>query len=98
VYKGLGDRLQESANGSTTTFTMDLTTALTQALSDGTHEYLYGNGRIAQANATGTEYFLGDVLVSVRQPTDSTGAVSLAKAYGPYGGRCLAVQYRYGQL
>ena len=44
-------------NGSTTTFTMDLNTGLTHALSDGTNTYIYGNGRIAQVNG-GTEYFL----------------------------------------
>ena len=40
-YNGLGDRLQETVNGSTTTFTMDLNTGLTQALSDGANTYLY---------------------------------------------------------
>ncbi len=53
-------------NGVTTTFTMDLNTGLTQALSDGTHDYLYGAGRIAQVPLTPDtgapdtlEYFLG---------------------------------------
>lgn len=87
AYNGLGDRLQETVNGVTTTFTMDLNTGLTQALSDGTHEYLYGAGRIAQLD-TGTldtEYYLTDALGSVRQLTDSTGAVTLARTYDPYG-------------
>ncbi len=94
-YNGLGDRLKETVNGVTTTFTMDLNTSLTQVLSDGTYNYLYGNGRIAQAHlisspqgATDTstpEYFLTDALGSVRQLTDATGAVTLAKAYDPYG-------------
>jgi RHS repeat-associated protein len=59
---GLGDRLQETVNGVTTTFLMDLNSGLIQALSDGTHDYLYGNGRIAQVNGSNTEYFLGDAL------------------------------------
>jgi len=66
---------------------MDLNTGLTQALSDGTHEYLYAHTRLAQLD-TGTldtEYFLGDALGSVRQLTDSTGAVTFARAYDPYG-------------
>jgi uncharacterized protein RhaS with RHS repeats len=84
AYNGLGDRLQETANGSTTTFSMDLNTGLTQALSDGTHTYLYGNGRIAQLDTT-AEYFLGDALGSVRQLTDASGAVTYAQAYDPYG-------------
>ncbi|MCG2785192.1 MAG: hypothetical protein L6461_08820 [Anaerolineae bacterium] len=80
----------------TTTFSMDLASGLTQALSDGESDYLYAYGRIAQY-PSGTmspitqspnhqmEYFLGDALGSVRQLTDSTGALTLAKAYDPYG-------------
>ncbi len=79
-YNGLGDRLQEILNGQTTTFAMDYNTGLTQALSDGTNTYIYGNERLAQVN-TGTEYFLGDALGSVRQLTNSNGAVT----YDPYG-------------
>jgi hypothetical protein len=57
AYNGLGDRLQETANGSTTTFSMDLNTGLTQALSDGTYTYLYGNDRIAQVDTGGTHWW-----------------------------------------
>jgi RHS repeat-associated protein len=83
-YNGLGDRLQETVNGITTTFTMDLNTGLTQALSDGTNTYIYGLGRIAQVNTT-TEYFLGDALGSVRQLTDASGEITYNRAYDPYG-------------
>ncbi len=51
---------------------MDLNTGLTQALSDGTNNYVYGNGRIAQTQGGATEYFLSDALGSVRQKTDVT--------------------------
>jgi hypothetical protein len=84
-YSGLGDRLQETTNGVTTTFVMDLNMGLTQALSDGTNTYLYGAGRIAQQHGTTTEYFLGDALGSVRQMTDANGVVTYARAYDPYG-------------
>jgi RHS repeat-associated protein len=84
AYNGLGDRLQETLNGQTTTFTMDLNTGLTQALSDGTNTYIYGVGRIAQVN-TGTEYFLSDALGSVRQLADAGGVITYARAYDPYG-------------
>ena len=40
AYSGLGNRLQETVNGVTTTFTVDLNTGLTQALSDGTNSYI----------------------------------------------------------
>jgi RHS repeat-associated protein len=53
-------------------------------LNDGTNAYVYGLGRIAQVN-TSTEYFLGDALGSVRQLVDSSGTVTLAKSYTPYG-------------
>lgn len=64
---------------------MDLNTGLTQALSDGTNTYIYGLGRIAQTHDTTTEYFLGDALGSVRQLTNTSGQVTLAKSYAPYG-------------
>ena len=63
---------------------MDLNTGLTQALSDGTYSYVYGNGRIAQVDTT-AEYFLGDALGSVRQMTDVTGAITYTQSYDPYG-------------
>jgi RHS repeat-associated protein len=84
AYNGLGDRLQTTANSVTTTFAMDYNAGLPQVLDDGTNIYLYGNGRIAQVN-TGTEYFLGDALGSVRQMADASGAIKLAKSYDPYG-------------
>jgi RHS repeat-associated protein len=86
-YNGLGDRLQETLNGQTANFTMDLNAGLTQALSDGNYDYLYGVSRLAQVDrgTQGTEYFLGDALGSVRQMTDETGEVTFAQAYDPYG-------------
>ncbi len=57
---------------------------MTQVLNDGTNNHIYGNGRIAQIN-TGTAYFLGDALGSVRQLTNSNGAVTYASTYDPYG-------------
>jgi hypothetical protein len=76
-YNGLGDRLQETVNGVTTTFTMDLASNLTQVLDDGTTNYIYGVDRIAQKIGGDTEYFLGDALGSVRQLADAGGAISL---------------------
>ena len=78
AYNGLGDRIQETLDGQTTTFTMDLNAGLTQALSDGTNHYIYSVDRIAQTQGGGTEYFLGDALGSVRQLTSNSGAVTYA--------------------
>jgi len=58
---------------------------LTQTLSDGTNTYIYGNGRIAQMDGSATDYFLTDALGSVRQLTGSSGAITYARAYDPYG-------------
>jgi len=83
-YNGLGDRISQMVNNVTTNYTLDLNTGLTQVLSDGTTDYLYGNGRIAQVN-TSAEYFLGDALGSVHQMTDASGEITFARGYDPYG-------------
>jgi YD repeat-containing protein len=85
TYNGLGDRASQTVNGVTTNYTLDLNAGLTQVLSDGTNAYLYGNGRIGELQPGGFVYHLDDALGSVRQLTDATGAVTLAKAYEPYG-------------
>ncbi len=85
AYNGLGNRLQQSHNGQTTTYILDLNAGLTQVLSDGTYTYLYGYDRIAQSGASGMEYFLPDALGSVRQMTDEVGSVTLSQSFSPYG-------------
>ncbi len=80
-YNGLGDRL--SQNG--VNYTLDLNAGLTQILADGTNTYLYGLGRIAERQGTASEYYLGDVLGSVRQLTNNGGTVTLARSYDPFG-------------
>ena len=79
------DRVSQTVNGVTTNYTLDLASPLTQVLSDGTNTYVYGVNRIAQMNGTTPEYFLADGLGSMRQLVDSTGNVTLAKSYQPYG-------------
>ena len=80
-YNGLGDRL--SQNG--VNYTLDLNAGLTQVLADGTNTYLYGLGRIAERQGTASEYYLGDALGSVRQLTNNSGTVTLARSYDPFG-------------
>jgi len=77
--------VQETVNGVTTTFALDLNNRLTQVLSDGINTYLYGNSRIGQFTTSDSAYFLGDALGSVRQLVDGNGVVILAKTYKPYG-------------
>jgi RHS repeat-associated protein len=83
-YNGLSDRVQQTVNGVTTTYVLDLNTGLTQVLSDGTDTYLYGLSRIGEED-TARDYYLGDALESVRQLTNSNGEVSLAQTFEPYG-------------
>ncbi|NMC13259.1 MAG: RHS repeat-associated core domain-containing protein [Chloroflexi bacterium] len=85
AYNGLGDRLQQTVNYTTTTYAVDIAGGLTQVLSDGTNTYLYGVDRISQQHGSLTEYYLADALGSVRQLTNFTGEVVLARAYDPYG-------------
>jgi RHS repeat-associated protein len=84
-YNGLGDRLQQTVNGVTATYAIDLAGSLTQVLADTTNTYLYGSSRIGQYAGTTAEYLLGDALGSVRQLADASGNVTLAKGYEPYG-------------
>lgn len=85
AYNGLGDRLQQTVDSVTESYTLDLNNWLTQVLADGTNTYLYGSGRLAQYDANGGEYFLGDALDSVRQLSDATGTIILVHSYQPFG-------------
>jgi RHS repeat-associated protein len=64
---------------------LDLNAGLTQVLADGTNSYLYGLNRIGEQQPGGFAYHLPDALGSVRQLTNASGSVTLAKGYQPYG-------------
>jgi RHS repeat-associated protein len=85
AYNGLGDRVSQESVEETIYYKLDLAAGLTQVLADNDYAYLYGNGRIAQYSETGSEYFLGDALGSVRQLAGPYGEVTLTKTYKPYG-------------
>jgi RHS repeat-associated protein len=80
----VGDRLQQTVNGSPTRYVLDPAAGLTQVLADGTSTYLYGNDRLAQYQAA-MQYFGPDALGSVRQLFDSGGQVVGSSRYDPYG-------------
>ncbi len=84
-YDGQGNRYQQTANGVTSTYALDLAAGLPQVLSDGANTYLYGLGRIAQQSAGGSEYFLADALGSVRQLVDASGTIVGTQSFDPYG-------------
>ena len=85
AYSGLGDRLRQIADGVTTDYTLDINAGLTQVLQDNTNKYVYGNQRISQIAETQTGYFLPDALGSMRQMTDPSSDLTLARTYDPYG-------------
>jgi RHS repeat-associated protein len=94
TYDGLGNRYQQSVNGKTTNYLLDLNAGLTQVLGESTQgqpdrTYLMGLNQIGQqdgnTSGTGWSYFNSDGLGSVRQTTDSTGTVNSAISYDPYG-------------
>ncbi len=89
TYDGLGDRVQMSQTVPII-YSLDQAAGLTQVLAEtagaGTPTtYLYGLDRLSQQKTTGTDYFLGDALGSVRELADSTGKATLRKSYDPYG-------------
>ncbi|MBU1659866.1 MAG: hypothetical protein KKD28_00145 [Chloroflexi bacterium] len=85
AYNGMGDRVSQTVDGETTTYTLDTAIGLTQVLFDGENAYLYGLGRIGEQGSGGWTYHHGDALGSVRQLTDESGVVTLVKGYQPYG-------------
>ena len=89
TYNGDGARLKQTSNGSVTTYTLDLAAPLVQVLVQqdvsGTTRYLYGVTRIGEQQPGGWAYHLSDALGSVRQLTDGSAQVTLARGYMPYG-------------
>jgi RHS repeat-associated protein len=75
-------------NGTTSSFTWDVTAATPLLLADADRSYVYGPaGRpVEQVAADGTtQYLHGDQIGSTRLVTDGSGAVVATFAYSPYG-------------
>ncbi|MFP4441430.1 MAG: RHS repeat domain-containing protein, partial [Chloroflexaceae bacterium] len=66
----------------TTTYAQDLAAPLSQVLSDGTANYVYGHARL---RALGGPWYIGDALGSVRQTLDDAGGVLGSMQYDPWG-------------
>jgi hypothetical protein len=54
---------------------------MTDVLSDIRYACLYSSERMAQGNASETDYLLGNTLVSMRQLVNASGAVKLSQSY-----------------
>jgi hypothetical protein len=85
VVTGFGNRYQQTANGQTSTYTLDQAAGLSQVLNDGTSSYFYGLGRISQQKNGVSETFLTDGLGSVRQLANPGGTVTFGQAFDPFG-------------
>jgi len=66
----------------TTTYAQDLAAPLSQVLSDGTANYLYGHARLRALHGP---WYVGDALGSVRQTLDDAGGVLATTSYDPWG-------------
>jgi len=85
TYNGDGDRLAQIVAGVTTKYALDpagLTQVLIETTSGQSTHYLPG---LAQYGGNAWNYYLPDRLGSVRQLTDPSGAVMLARSYDPFG-------------
>ncbi|TET34526.1 MAG: RHS repeat-associated core domain-containing protein, partial [Anaerolineales bacterium] len=90
AYNGLGDRLSQTVNGVPTNYSLDMVTGLTQVLSDGTNDYLYGAERIGELQPSGWRYHLSDALGSVRQLVDGAGTLAQSRSFEPFGNELVA--------
>lgn len=83
-YNGDGDRLAQIVAGVTTNYALDptgLAQVLIETTSGQSTHYLPGLAEYDTAWA----YYLPDRLGNVRQLTDHSGAVTLARSYDPFG-------------
>ncbi len=90
VYNGLGDRVSQTVNGTTTEYVLDLAAPLTEMLGEiepGSETwYLLGLDIIGQQNtATGWGFYHTDALGSVRSVSNSAGASIFSATYDPFG-------------
>ncbi len=88
AYTGDGDRIAQATHGVTTTFTLDLNSALAQVLAaqGGGSQSLFLPGVGQQLNGDWL-YYHGDALGAVRHVTGAAGNVLGTLRYSPFGER-----------
>jgi RHS repeat-associated protein len=86
-YDGAGTRVAKTVGGVTTSYVYD-DAALSNLLTDGTNDYLYGPGGlpVEQTSAAGAYWFVHDQVGSTIALLDASGARAASYAYSPYGG------------
>ncbi len=89
TYNGDGTLVAQTANGTTTRFTQDLASPLTQILQTTqgatTKSYVYGMERLYEQAGIVRTWYGGDALGSVRQTLDESGGALSAVNYDPWG-------------
>jgi RHS repeat-associated protein len=89
-YNGLGQRMEQTAEGVTTEYVLDVADGLPEVIiatiGGSSMYYVQIQGQVLAQQETGAwAYILPDHLGSVRQLVDSEGQVALAQSYDPFG-------------
>ena len=86
TYDGAGGRVSKTVGGVTTNFVYD-DGAISNLLTDGTNDYIYGPGGlpIEQKSATGAYWFVHDQVGSTIALLNASGAQVAAYSYSAYG-------------
>gem|GEM_PF-5798368 len=85
AYNGDGVLVAQTTGSATISYTQDLIAPLSQILSDGTSQYVYGRDRLFGVAGGTRTWYLGDALGSVRQTFDDAGLVQQALRYDAWG-------------
>jgi len=85
TYNGDGVLVAQTTGSGTISYTQDLASPLSQILSDGTSQYIYGSERLYGVAGGTRTWYLGDALGSVRQTVDDTGLVQQTQRYDAWG-------------
>jgi RHS repeat-associated protein len=80
-----GTLVSQLAGATTTRYTQDLASPLSQILSDGTSTYVYGMDRLYGEVGIIRSWYTADALGSVRTITSNAGIASASASYDPYG-------------
>gem|GEM_PF-807043 len=87
AYNGDGGLVAQTTGTSTISYTQDLAAPLSQILSDGANQYVYGNSAERLFGVAGSTHtwYMTDPLGSVRQTFDDAGVLQQALTYDAWG-------------
>gem|GEM_PF-1307846 len=85
AYNGDDTLVSQTVGGTTTRYTQDLASPLSQILSDGTTTSVYGMERLYGVAGSTRTWYGSDALGSVRQTLNDSGSVLGAQHFDPWG-------------